>query len=309
MNDWSPEHIPGQHGRLAVVTGANSGIGEITATELARAGAEVVLAGRSPGKLRDAADRLTASVPGARVRAEVLDLADLSSVAAFAGRMTEPGRAIDLLVNNAGVMAVPERRTTADGFELTFGTNHLGHFALTGRLLPLLLKAPEARVVTVSAVIASSRAFTGGLQDPQSERRYRPMGSYARSKLANILFAQELQRRADSAGAALTSVVIHPGSAFTGLQQHGSGFTQRLARLTLGRVVGSSPEAAALPSLYAATASGIRPGGYYGPAGARGGAAGTPKPARLPGATTDTGLARKLWDDSEELTHVHYLWP
>ncbi|MFF2524765.1 oxidoreductase [Streptomyces liangshanensis] len=307
MSEWSPQNLPRQEGRLAVVTGANSGIGEVTAAELARAGAEVVLAGRSADKVRAAAARLTGAVPGATVRAEVLDLADLSSVAAFAGRLLESGRPLDLLVNNAGVMAIPERRTTKDGFELTFGTNHLGHFALTGRLLPLLLKAPAPRVVTVSAVIAGARAFTGDLQDPQSVKRYRPMGSYARSKLANILFAQELQRRADAAGVPLTSVVVHPGSAFTGLQQHGSGLTRRLSKLALGRVVGSSTEEAALPSLYAATAPDVTPGGYYEPGGRRG-APEAPQPAKPPSASSDIQLATTLWTDSEEQTRVFYHW-
>lgn len=307
MSEWSLENLPAQQGRLAVVTGANSGIGEVTATELARAGAEVVVAGRSAGKAEAAVGRIVSAVPGATVRAEVLDLADLSSVDDFAGRLARDGRPLDLLVNNAGVMAVPERRTTKDGFELTFGTNHLGHFALTGRLLPLLLKAPAARVVTVSAVIAGSKTFSGNLQDPQSEARYRPMGSYARSKLANILFAQELQRRADAAGVALTSVVIHPGSAFTGLQRHGSGLTRRLAKLALGRVTGSSVESAALPSLYAATAAGVTPGGYYAPSGGRG-EPGTPVPAKVPAASADLALAAGLWNDSEALTGVAYLW-
>lgn len=202
MNGWTadrlPESIPSQKGRLAVVTGANSGIGEVTATALAGAGAEVVVAGRDAGKARAAVERITAAVPGAVARPEVLDLADLASVAAFADRLTAVGRPLDLLVNNAGVMAIPDRRTTADGFELTFGTNHLGHFALTGGLLPLLLRAPGARVVTVSAMIARSRLAR--LDDLNSERRYRPMGSYATSKLANVLFARELQRRADAAG-------------------------------------------------------------------------------------------------------------
>lgn len=330
MNGWTadrlPESIPSQKGRLAVVTGANSGIGEVTATALAGAGAEVVVAARDAGKARAAVERITAAVPGAVTRPEVLDLADLTSVAAFADRLTTAGRPLDLLVNNAGVMAIPDRRTTADGFELTFGTNHLGHFALTGGLLPLLLRAPGARVVTVSAMIARSRLAR--LDDLNSERRYRPMGSYATSKLANVLFARELQRQADAAGvgasgaaasgaaaagrpggaAGLTSVAVHPGTALTGLQQHGSRATQALIRLVLGRVIGQSVEGAALSSLYAATAPGIEPGGFYGPTGRFEGA-GVPGPVRPPRAAEQPAAARELWAASEEFTGVRFAWP
>ncbi|MEU1374161.1 oxidoreductase [Streptomyces triculaminicus] len=307
MHDsWTTADMPRQEGRLAVVTGATGGIGHVTALELARAGAEVVVTGRDAGKARRAAERLAGELPGARVRPDMLDLADLASLTGFAHRMEHAGRPVDLLVNNAGVMGVPERRTTKDGFELTLGTNHLGHFALTGRLLPLLLRAPDPRVVTVSAAI--SRSPIAELSDPQSTHKYRPMAAYAKSKLANVLFALELQRRADAAGAALTSVAVHPGGSPTGLQRYASRPVRVLARLVLGHVVGQSVADAAGPSLYAATAPGITPAGFYGPTG-RFEQRGTPGPVELPDLAGDAGLARTLWETSEALTRVHYPWP
>ncbi|MEU4211870.1 oxidoreductase [Streptomyces sp. NPDC026206] len=307
MHDsWTTEDMPGLAGRLAVVTGANSGIGYVTARELARAGAEVVVTGRDPARARLAAERIAREVTGARVRPDLLDLAALASVTGFAHRMEHGGRPVDLLVNNAGVMAVPERRTTEDGFELTVGTNHLGHFALTGRLLPLILRAPAPRVVTVSAAI--SRSPMAELSDVQSTHKYRPMGAYAKSKLANVLFALELQRRADAAGAALTSVAVHPGSSLTGLQRHAARPVRALAGLVLERAFGQPVDQAALPSLYAATAPGVAPGGFYGPIGRFEGR-GAPGPVELPMPAGDATLADSLWEISETLTHVRYRWP
>ncbi|MEU5052808.1 oxidoreductase [Streptomyces sp. NPDC021096] len=307
MHDsWTTDDMPGQEGRLAVVTGANSGIGYVTARELARAGAEVVVTGRDAARARDAAERLAGEVTGARVRPDLLDLADLASVTGFAHRMEHGGRPVDLLVNNAGVMAVPRRRTTRDGLELTVGINHLGHFALTGRLLPLLLRAPAPRVVTVGSAMA--RRPSADLSDLQSTRRYRPMAAYAKSKLAVVLFALELQRRADAAGARLTSVVVHPGVSRTGLQRHLARPVRALGRLTLDRVVGQGVEQAALPSLYAATAGDVVPGGFYGPTG-RFEARGAPGPVELPAPAGDATLAHSLWDISETLTRVRYRWP
>ncbi len=307
MHDsWTTDDMPSQEGRLAVVTGANSGIGYVTARELARAGAEVVVTGRDAGRARDAAERLAGEVTGARVRPDLLDLADLASVTGFAHRMEHGGRPVDLLVNNAGVMAVPRRRTTRDGLELTVGINHLGHFALTGRLLPLLLRAPAPRVVTVGSAIV--RGPLADLCDLQSTRRYRPLAAYAKSKLAVVLFALELQRRADTAGARLTSVVVHPGVSMTGLQRHLARPVRALARATLDRVVGQSVEQAALPSLYAATAGDVVPGGFYGPTG-RFEARGAPGPVELPAPAGDATLAHSLWDISETLTRVRYRWP
>lgn len=307
-HNWTIEDMPRQDGRLAVVTGANSGIGYATARALAKAGAEVVLAGRDPDRIRGAAERMRAAVPGAHLRPETLDLADLSSVAAFAERLGRVGAPVDVLVNNAAVMAIPHRRTTKDGFELTVGTNHLGHFALTGLLLPQLLRssAPGARVVTVSAAIA--RSPLADPEDFQSTRKYRPMGAYAKSKLANVLFALELQRRAFTARTSLTSVAVHPGTSMTGLQRHEPRVLQGLGRLVLERFVGQSADEAALPSLFAATAATAEPGGFYGPTG-RFEARGAPGPVELPTLAWDAGSARGLWETSEALTKVHYPWP
>ncbi|MEV4438868.1 oxidoreductase [Streptomyces sp. NPDC049577] len=307
---WSTQDMPSLSGRLAVVTGANSGIGWITARELARAGAEVVMAGRDADRLREAADRLTAEVPRARLRPELLDLADLASVAVFAHRLgREPGRPLDILVDNAGVMAIPERRTTRDGFELTVGVNHLGHFALTGLLLPLLLRAPEpARVVTVSAAICRSPLAESDFDDLLSERRYQPMGAYAKSKLANVLFAVELQHRADAAGVALTSVAVHPGTSLTGLQRHASHYTRALEGLLLERLIGQPVEQAALTPLFAATDPAAAPGGFYGPTG-RFEARGAPGPVEFPRTAADLGRTRALWVLSETLTGVRWAWP
>ncbi|MEU1308155.1 oxidoreductase [Streptomyces cinnamoneus] len=305
-HSWTIEDMPGQEGRLAVVTGASSGIGYVTARELARAGAETVVTGRDAGRARQAAERIAAEVPGARVRPDLLDLADLSSVAGFAHRMEHGGRPVDLLVNNAGVMGVHRRRTTEDGFELTVGVNHLGHFALTGRLLPLLLRASAPRVVTVSAAI--SRAPLADLSDLQSAGKYRPMAAYAKSKLANVLFALELQHGADAAGAALTSVTVHPGASWTGLQRYASPPVRALERVALERLFGQPVDRAALPSLYAATAPGVAPGGFYGPTG-HFEQRGAPGPVELPRPARDPTLALSLWEISEALTRVRYRWP
>ncbi|GHF59237.1 dehydrogenase [Streptomyces mashuensis] len=306
MDSWTAEDMPDLHGRLAVVTGATGGIGRVTARELARAGAEVVVTGRDPGRARRAAEEVAGEVPGARVRPDLLDLADLAGMTGFAHRMEHGDRPLDVLVNNAGVMAVPERRTTKDGFEYTMGVNHLGHYALTGRLLPLLLRAPDPRVVTVSAAIA--RSPMAELSDLQSARSYHPMAAYAKSKLANVLFALELQRRADAAGATLTSVAVHPGGSATGLQRYAPRPLRFLARVALEPLVGHDVAEAALPSLYAATAAGVQPGGFYGPTGRfeqRGG----PGPVELPAQTADPDLGLRLWEASEALTHVAYRWP
>ncbi|MFR9724199.1 oxidoreductase [Streptomyces sp. MS19] len=309
MTGWSARtlsSLPDLSGRVAVVTGASGGIGFATARQLVGAGAEVVFAGRDAERTRAAAEQASREVPGARVRAAELDLADLASVAAFAAHLTAEARALDLLVNNAGVMNLPERRTTRDGFEVTFGTNHLGHFALTGRLLPLLLAARGPRVVTVSALVARSRL--ANLDDPLSEHHYRGMTAYITSKLANVLFAQELQRRADAAGARLLSIAVHPGASLTGLQRHSSRLAQAVGRAGLGRVIGQSTTAAALPALYAATLPGIRPGGFYGPTG-RLECRGTPGPVEPPKAAADPARAGELWRMSERLTGVTYPWP
>ncbi|GAB3681913.1 SDR family oxidoreductase [Actinocorallia lasiicapitis] len=303
MTEWTVSDIPPQRGRLAVVTGATGGIGLATATELARAGTDVIIAGRDPAKLDAALAWVRAAAPMAVVRAEPLDLASLASIEAFAGRMIVQGRPVNVLINNAGVMDIPERRLTEDGFELTVGTNHLGHFALTGRMLPLLFAAPAPRVVTVSSLFARMPMID--MTDLLSERSYQPMNAYARSKLANILFALELQRRA---GRALTSVAVHPGSARTGLQRYGKGKLRELGNRYLLPYVTQPVEEAAWPSLYAATQQGVYPGGVYVPSGF-GELKGPPMLGRIPRAAQDFVLGRDLWRKSEDLTGVRPAFP
>lgn len=301
MSGWNEKDIPDQHGRVAVVTGANSGIGHITARELARRGARVVLACRSEARGSEAADRIVAEVPGAEAEFARLDLADLSSVREFAARF--PYERLDLLVNNAGVMALP-RGTTVDGFETHFGVNHLGHFALTGLLLPALLDAPAARIVTLSSFMHVLADID--IDDLDSERRYGRWTAYARSKTANLLFTHELARRLAAAGSRVVAASAHPGYAATNLQTagpraEGRKGAERLMELG-NRVLAQSAEAGALPSLHAATAPGVRPDAFLGPRVAmwRG------SPARSWRApwTLDDAMGRRLWAASEELTGV-----
>jgi len=300
---WTPADIPALDGRSAVVTGANSGIGWWTALELARHGAAVTLAVRNTDAGEKAAADLRAA--GAKdVRVEKLDLSSLASVQQFAERWDGP---LDLLVNNAGVMTPPRYKETADGFELQFGTNHLGHFALTGRLLPALLAAPAARVVTVAS-IAHFRG-TGAVLDGNPRTGYRPEPAYGNSKLANVLFADELQRRAAGNGARFTSAAAHPGVSATGLvtSEQGLGAIPGIKVLAppFLKLLFQSAEAGAHPTLYAATAA--EPGSYTGPQSLRE-TRGKVGPARRNPLTRDEGLAAKLWDLSEETTGVAFEW-
>ncbi|MER5714875.1 oxidoreductase [Streptomyces sp. NPDC002132] len=300
---WSTHDIPDQSGRTAVVTGANSGIGYVTARELARRGAHVVLACRSESRGREAVERLAGEVPGAGVELRPLDLGDLASVREFAARL--PHARLDLLVNNAGVMALPYG-TTADGFETQFGVNHLGHFALTGLLLPMLLDTPGARVVTVS-----SMAHVLGNIDPHdlnSERRYRRWIAYGRSKTANLLFTHELARRLDAAGAEVTAAAAHPGYAATNLQTAGvrAEGRRRAERLVEAgnRVFAQSAEEGALPTLYAATAPDVRPDSFTGPSRAMW--RGAPGPSWRAPWTLEDRAGERLWAESERLTGVRF---
>jgi NAD(P)-dependent dehydrogenase (short-subunit alcohol dehydrogenase family) len=302
---WDVSQLPSFEGRSALVTGANSGIGLPTALELARRGAHVRLACRNTAAGEQAADQIRAKAPGAQVTVLTLDLASLTSVAALAQAWHGP---LDVLINNAGVMAPPSWKPTEDGFELQFGTNHLGHFALTGRLLPALLAAPAARVVTVSSL-----AHRGGGADVlfgNQQQGYRAQHAYSNSKLANLLFGLELQRRAASAGVALTSAVAHPGVSATNLFLSKEGLGANPVLRIGGRVVGpvafQSAAAGAQPSLYAVSAA--EPGSYSGPQWP-GEFRGRPGPARLSQVAQDVQLAAQLWDLSEELTDVHYDWP
>jgi len=296
---WTAADIPDQSGRLVVVTGANSGLGRSTAWELARAGATVVIAARNTDKGEEAAERIRQDVPEAELRVQQLDLADLGSVRSFAEGL-EHDR-VDVLINNAGVMA-PPRRLTKDGFESQFGTNHLGHFALTGRLLPRLLAAPAPRVVTLSS--GAHRFGRINFSDLQGERRYIAWLAHGQSKLANLMFAFELQRRAIEAGTALESMAAHPGYSATNLQFAAPRLPDRMVMAVTNRLVAQSAEMGALPTLYAATAE--LPGGtFVGPDGFME-QRGHPKVVTGAGKAYDEAAQRRLWDVSEELTGVHY---
>ncbi len=297
---WTAADMPDQHGRVAIVTGANSGLGFVTARELARAGARVLVASRSADKGESAAARIVSAVPGSAVEAAILDLADLESVREFAA--AGPDR-LDLLINNAGVMAAP-RRVTRDGFESQFATNHLGHFALTGLLLGRLLAAPAPRVVTVSSTMHRGGAID--FDDLQSERKYSRWGAYSQSKLANLMFCFELQRRAVEAGTALLSMAAHPGYAATNLQAAGTDrFYERWFMAIGNRLFAQSAEMGALPTLYAATYPDLPGGTYVGPGG-RSEQRGYPKVVSAAGKAYDEQAWRRLWEVSEALTGVHY---
>ena len=295
---WSADDLPDLAGQRAVVTGANSGIGFFTALELARHGMDVTLACRDLGKGDTARRRILAAAPTAAVQLRELDVSSLESVRTFAAQWSGP---LDLLVNNAGVMAPLRRTQTADGFELQMGTNHLGHFALTGRLLNSLLAAPDARVVTVSSLAHFSARLD--LDDLQSVVGYSPQRSYANSKLANLLFAMELQRRAES----LTSVAAHPGLSATGLVTNPDGVggnrVLRLLAPIFYPLVSQSAAAGALPTLYAATEA--APGSYTGPQRLHE-SRGAPGPAKMSKAARDPALAAALFDLSAELTGVDF---
>lgn len=262
--NWTADRMPDLGGRVAVVTGANSGLGLVAARELARAGARVVVAARSPSKAESARESIAAHVAGAELEPRRLDLADLSSVREFAGGVASDHPSLDLLVNNAGVMMTPPQ-TTKDGFELQLGTNHLGHFALTGQLLERIRAGTDARVVTVSS--NEHKAGRIDFDDLQSERDYSPRKAYRQSKFANVLFALELDRRVRAAGLPIKSVLAHPGYSATNLQLSGpTGIVRSVLRVT-NALVAQSPEQGALPMLYAATAPDVEGGEFIGPDG------------------------------------------
>jgi NAD(P)-dependent dehydrogenase (short-subunit alcohol dehydrogenase family) len=300
---WTAAEIPDQHGRLAVVTGANSGLGTATARELARAGAAVVAACRNVAKGEQAAAGIRADARDADIQVRELDLADLGSVRAFAEAFRDEHPRLDLLINNAGVMA-PPRRLTRDGFESQFGTNHLGHFALTGLLLARLLAAPAPRVVTVSST--GHRIGTIKFDDLQGERGYNNWRWYGQSKLANLLFCFELQRRATAAGTRLLSLASHPGYASTNLQFAGPATWYERGMGAVGnRVFAQSAEMGALPTLYAATEPNILGGSFIGPDGFME-QRGHPQIVTAAKKAYDEAVARRLWEVSEQLTGVHY---
>lgn len=301
---WTTTDMPSQHGRIIVVTGTG-GLGFEDALALARGGGEIVLAGRNPRKGRDAVTRIRQAVRQAQVSFEPLDLADLASVAAFGRRMRESRARVDTLINNAGVMTPPQRRTTADGFELQFGTNYLGHVALTAHLLPLLRRAQDPRVVTLSSIAAHRNAVID-FDDLQAEKAYRPMRVYAQSKLACLLFALELQRRSDEAGWGLTSLAAHPGISRTDLLHNAPGrhSVQGWMRSVLWFLFQPAAQGA-LPTLFAATSPAARGGHYYGPGGFWG-TRGPPVEAAIPAAASHRQVAHRLWAVSETLAGVDF---
>lgn len=300
---WSASDIPDQTGRTVVVTGASSGVGYETAKALARRGAAVVLAGRDASKTGAASDRIRAAAPGARVDVQQLDLASLRSVRAAAGELRAAHPRLDLLVNNAGVMVPPYGRTE-DGFELQIGTNHLGHFALTGLLLGSLRSTPGSRIVTVS-----SRAHKRGridFDDLHSERGYAPKAAYAQSKLANLMFTYELQRRLAAAGDATIALAAHPGWARTELQRHAAASPVKGAILAAaGAVLSQSAERGALPVLRAAVDPDAHGADYFGPSGPKE-AKGDPVRVEASPSARDEAVQRRLWELSERLTGVRF---
>jgi NAD(P)-dependent dehydrogenase (short-subunit alcohol dehydrogenase family) len=306
MAIWTTRDIPDQTGRLAVITGATGGLGLETALALAGAGAKVVLAGRNPAKGRAAETLIRSRHAKADIRFELIDLASLASVAAFAERMLDAGRPIHILINNAGIMALPKRKTTTDGFERQFGTNYLSHFALTARLLPLL-RAAKARVVQLSSIAHRGGAIR--LNDLNYTQGYKPFEVYAQTKLAMLMFALELDRQSTAHGWGLTSVAAHPGIASTDLIANGQGaasggLVARLSKLVVN-VIGQSAAAGALPQLMAATLPGVRGGQYFGPQGWKE-LKGPPGPGKIGAQALDTEVAAKLWVASETLTGVAF---
>lgn len=301
MTSWTADRIPDQHGRIAVVTGANSGLGLVTATELARHGARVVLAVRDTAAGEEAARRI-----GGDVEVRELDLASLDSVRAFAAKLAADHPAIDLLVNNAGVVLLGPRRTSADGFELQFATNMLGHFALTGLLLGNLAAAREPRVVSLSSITHKNAHLD--FDDLMFERDYRASPAYGRSKLATTVFGIELDRRLRAAGSPIVSALAHPGLTRTNLTPRAWEHRGRLGRLiaSFGLLATQSVERGALPQLRAATEPGVRGGRFFGPSRLWE-TWGPVTEARLSREAADPAVGRRLWAAAEELTGVDYL--
>jgi NAD(P)-dependent dehydrogenase (short-subunit alcohol dehydrogenase family) len=295
---WTEADVPGQAGRTAVITGANSGLGFEAARVLAERGAAVVLAVRDPGKGKDAAARITAAVPQARLSTVRLDLGSLASIREAAEELRAGHDRLDLLINNAGLMMTPPGRTE-DGFELQLGTNHLGHFALTGLLLDRMLEVAGSRVVTVSS--NGHRLGRINFDDLQSERRYSRTGAYGQSKLANLLFTYELQDRLARADAATEALAAHPGTSRTSLTR----YLPLMMRIGAALLPVQDSAMGAVPTLRAATDPAARGGEYYGPAGL-GENRGPARRVRSNARSHDTEVARRLWEESARLTGVSY---
>ncbi len=303
MTNWTTADIPSQRGKIAVITGTG-GLGLEDAIALAKAGTEVIIAGRNPAKGQAAVAKVLQQTPNAKVRFEQLDLSSLKSVSDFGTRLNSQLSHLDVLINNAAVMAPPDRQTTADHFELQFGTNYLGHFALTAHLLPLLKKAQHARVITLSSVAAREGVIE--FNDLQAEREYKPMKVYGQSKLACLMFALELQRKSDQAGWGISSLGAHPGVSRTDLLPNGSGTKSMggLARKYLWFLFQPADQGA-LPTLYAATSPEAKGGKYYGP-NKLSEIRGYPAIAKIPAQALDAAASAKLWQVSETLTGVTF---
>ncbi len=306
MPKWTEADIPELDGKVVVVTGANSGLGFETARALTTHGAHVIMACRNPDKAQAAAASIRKSHPQASLELAALDLSSLSSVRAFSKALHDQHARLDVLVNNAGIMAIPYTKTV-DGFEMQFGTNHLGHFALTGLVLDILLAAPAPRVVNV----ASQAHLMGKVRfdDLAWERDYAKWPAYGMSKLANLLFTYELDRRVQRAGLTLRSIAAHPGYAATNLQHVGhelSGSKMMGTMTRLGNpILGQSAAMGALPQLYAAVADDANGGDYIGPRGLFG-ARGYPTKAKSNARSHDADSAKQLWEVSEQLTNVRF---
>jgi NAD(P)-dependent dehydrogenase (short-subunit alcohol dehydrogenase family) len=308
--------VPDLTGKLAIVTGANSGLGFGLARRLAAADADVVMAIRNRAKGEAAIEKIRATVPDAKLTIKTLDLSSLAAVAALGEQLNAEGRPIDILINNAGVMTPPERDTTADGFELQFGSNHLGHFALTAHLLPLLRAAKDARVVSLSSLAA--RTGRMHFDDPQFEKSYAPMSAYGQSKLAVLMFARELDRRSREAGWGVLSNAAHPGLTKTNLQisgpSHGREKPALMQRLytTSWRwapFLWQEIDEGILPALYAAATPHAEGGAFYGPRGFYEAAGGGVALAKVSKAASNDADSRRLWELSEQLTGVSYPKP
>jgi NAD(P)-dependent dehydrogenase (short-subunit alcohol dehydrogenase family) len=304
MAKWTVADIPSQTGRIAVVTGANSGIGWDTALELARAGAEVVMTARTAAKGQDAVDRVKRQVPQAKVRFEQLDLASLRSVREFAKRVASGGR-LDLLVNNAGVMRIPVRQETEDGFEMQMGTNYMGPFALTLLLMPVLLQSDAPRVTTVSSGAANMGLKRIRFEDMQWKKEYKPWAAYCQSKLADLMLMTELGRRSEAAGKRVLSNAAHPGFARTNLQTSGPGREMNAVESFLTPFMSHDSAHGAMPTLQAATDKSAAQRSYYAPENFFH-LKGDPVLIPLPKPALDAEAARKLWDLSEEMTGVRF---
>ena len=294
---WTEENITDQTGRIAIVTGANSGIGFETARALAQKGATMIMACRNKEKMENAAEKIQSKNPEGNVVTMVLDLSDLDSVRQFADEFRAQFGRLDLLINNAGIM-VPPYGLTAQGFETQFGVNHLGHFALTGLLLDILIDTPGSRVVTVSSM--AHRFGSINFDDLNWEQGYSPNAAYGQSKLANLLFTHALQRKLEAAGYETLAVAAHPGWTATNLQAHSSMLN------FLNRFFAQDPPMGALPTLMAAVDPGVSGGEYYGPSGGIMESRGYPKRVNPNGKSQDEEVASQLWDISEELTGVYY---